>query len=469
MEKIDDHTVSFKFGKPEGLFLVIMATPSGMAPTRHPAHYLKQFLPKYNKNVEAMAKKNGYKTWQDQFNDKNALYGSGNPDKPELFAWNVKIPYGANTSRAEAERNPYYWKVDSEGNQLPYLDKVVLNIVENDQAALLKMLNGELDMYSGSVKDKPVLYKNRKKGNFHFIDVAMTQMNNTVIALALAHKDPIKRKVFNDKNFRIGLSYALNRQEILDVVYVSQGEPWQTAPRPESKYFDKEMAKQYTEHDPDKANQYLDKVLPKKGSDGMRLGPDGKTFSFLIEINEEPTWIDAMDLVKKYWRSVGIDVNVKSESTELFGTRKDGNEVDASVWSGDGGLDMMVEPRWYFPYSTWSLFAVPWANWYNAGGLTGKIDKDAVTGPIVEPPDIAKKQMQLYEQIKRTADPKKQSDLMTQIIQIAKDQFWAMGINLPVPLYEAVKNDFRNVPNKALYAYQYPTPGPWNPQQFFHE
>ncbi|CAA9575588.1 MAG: Oligopeptide ABC transporter, periplasmic oligopeptide-binding protein OppA, partial [uncultured Thermomicrobiales bacterium] len=50
-----------------------------------------------------------------------------------------------------------------------------------------------------------------------------------MIALNLTHKDPVKRQIFGNKDFRIGLSHAINRQEIIDIGYVSQGEPWQSA------------------------------------------------------------------------------------------------------------------------------------------------------------------------------------------------------------------------------------------------
>lgn len=273
--KLDDYTVSFQFAVPNGLFLQNLATPSGSTFTNYPAHYMKQFHKKYNPQVSQEVKKRKLNTWVDLFNLMATAYS--NPDKPVLYAWRYRSAYGAeSTTQFVAERNPYYWKVDPEGNQLPYLDRVVYRLVEKPEVMVLMALNGELDFqdrHINALPNKPVFYRNQQKGGFHFVDEVPSSMNTAIIALNLTTRNKTLRQVFNDVNFRIGLSHAINRQEIIDVLYVSQGEPWQAAPRRESPFFDEAMAKQYTEHDPEKANAYLDKVLPRKDGRGRRLGP----------------------------------------------------------------------------------------------------------------------------------------------------------------------------------------------------
>jgi len=260
---------------PNGLFLQNLATPSGSTFTNYPAHYMKQFHKKYNPQVSQEVKKRKLNTWVDLFNLMATAYS--NPDKPVLYAWRYRSAYGAeSTTQFVAERNPYYWKVDPEGNQLPYLDRVVYRLVEKPEVMVLMALNGELDFqdrHINALPNKPVFYRNQQKGGFHFVDEVPSSMNTAIIALNLTTRNKTLRQVFNDVNFRIGLSHAINRQEIIDVLYVSQGEPWQAAPRRESPFFDEAMAKQYTEHDPEKANAYLDKVLPRKDGRGRRLGP----------------------------------------------------------------------------------------------------------------------------------------------------------------------------------------------------
>ncbi len=160
----------------------------------------------------------------------------------------------------------------------------------------------------------------------------------------------------------------------------------------------------------------------------------------------------AAPIVQKYLKAVGIDMQPKVEDRALMYTHKDANEFDAMDWGGDGGLDVMLEPRWYFPFSAESQFGELWQYWYN---------KDP-RGE--EPPAAPKKQMELYDQLKATGDTKKQDDLMKQILQIAQEQFYAIGIALPTNGYGIVKNNFKNVMKTMPGAWLFPNPGPSDPR-----
>src|SRR5690625_5508470 len=106
-------------------------------------------------------------------------------------------------------------------------------------------------------------------------------MNTTMISLNEDHEDGAKREVFQNKDFRIGLSHAINRQAIIDTVYQRQGEPWQGAPRPEHRFYDEAMAKQYTKNDVEQANQYHhDAGYSKTNANGIRLGPDRNRITY---------------------------------------------------------------------------------------------------------------------------------------------------------------------------------------------
>ncbi|MBC7321369.1 ABC transporter substrate-binding protein, partial [bacterium] len=146
VEKIDTYTVRFTFKKPNGLFLPYFATGAGRS-VLVPSHYLKQFHVNYTSKdkLNELVKKEGLNTWIDLFNNKNNFWM--NPDLPVVFAWKVTTPLGVST-RVVFERNPYYWKIDTEGNQLPYIDRLVVDVVENIEVMKMKALNGEIDMQS---------------------------------------------------------------------------------------------------------------------------------------------------------------------------------------------------------------------------------------------------------------------------------------------------------------------------------
>ena len=481
IEKRGDYGFTITFEQPNGLFIQNACTPSGSPTgfewTRYPAHYLKQFHKQYADpaKLDQLIKENSAEDWAKLFRLKGAgIPGTpydarwSNADLPTLYAWRIVEPYGTAT-RVTCERNPYYFKIDTEGNQLPYIDKVNYEVLQDAQVLLLKASNGEIDIHDRHIntdQNKAVLSDNQQKGQYHFFDEIPSGMNTNVFCLNLTHKDPVLRKIFQDKNVRIALSHAINRQEIIDTIYVSQGEPWQCGPRKESSYYNEKLAKQYTEYDVKKANDLLDQAGYKKAGDGFRQRPDGQRITIVIEVSAtgtDATALDTTKLVAGYWQKVGIDAQVKSEDRSLLYTRKGANDHDCVVWGGGSGLrDAILDPRLYFPSSNESNFAQPWYVWYQKPG-------NPQCQPE-EPPEAAKKQMDLYTTgVLGSGDEAGQTAAFKQILEIAQDQFYAIGIALPAPGYGIVKNNVRNVPKELPGSWLYPNPGPTNPEQYSFE
>lgn len=450
--KIDARTVQFAFEVPNGLFLQNLCTgPALLARMYRPAHYLKTVHPKYNQAaVDAKMKELGSKDLIAYWDVVASPWF--NPELPTLNAWIVKSPMGKN-DKVTLERNPYYWKVDTEGNQLPYIDYFQSEIHQDTNTMVLKILAGEIDMqdrHIATLSNKSVFADGAQKGNFRLHPMVMTSMNTAVISFNLNQKDPVLRELFQNKNFRIAVSHAIDRKKIIDTVFVSQGEPWQVAPRrEEAKYFDEQMAKQY-EFDTAKANQLLDQILPKKGANGMRLRPDGKPLSITLELvnGMGDGWADVAELVKKNWAAAGIDMNFKIEDRALWDKRKDSGEMEVTFWVGDGGVGFTLEPRYYMPFYGNTEWAPLWGYWFATNGKQGE-----------EPSAPAKKQMDLYRQLEQTSDLAKQDQLMKDILKIAKDEFWAMGISLPAQGYGIAKNDLKGVPKTMFNSWTWPHPG----------
>ena len=90
-----------------------------------------------------------------------------------------------------------------------------------------------------------------------------------IINLNLTHKNPELRELFNKKDFRVALSYGIDRQAMIDTALLGDGEPWQQGPFEDHPYFNKRLSTQYLEFKPDEANKLLDGIgLDKRGSDG---------------------------------------------------------------------------------------------------------------------------------------------------------------------------------------------------------
>jgi peptide/nickel transport system substrate-binding protein len=474
IEQVDELRFAVTFERPDGLFIQNLATPNGDDWTRYPKHYLQQFHAKYNTtNLDQLVAETGTETWARLFQQMgSAIPGTPtdarfqNLDMPTLYAWKLVEPY-ADGTRVRVDRNPYYFKVDPDGNQLPYIDEVVFNAVQDNEVLLLQATSGEIDMHVRHINtdaNKSVLSQSAADGGYRLFETLPAIMNRVMISLNLTHQDPALQAIFANKDFRIGLSHAINRQEIIDAVYVGQGEPWQGSPRPESAYTNETLAKQFTEYDVALANEHLDRVLPDKDGSGMRLRPDGQPFIFSVEVatGSVASPVDEMSLVVGYWQQVGVNAQLKPEDRSLLYQRKDANEHECVVWQGDGGLqDAILEMRWYAPVNNESNYAIGWYQWFAKP-----------TNPLaapVEPPEEVQAQLRLVTQLWETIDPAAQAELFQQILDIAIEQFYAIGILLPGPGYGIVKNNFKNVLEPMPDAYLYPSPGPTNPEQYYFE
>jgi len=471
-EKVDDHTVTITLESPDGLFLKKMCQHSGEAWNIYPKHYLSQFHETYNTtNLDELIAENEADDWGHLFRMKggiisgtpyNALWQ--NPELPRLHVWSIVQPYGEST-RVTMERNPYYFKVDPEGNQLPYIDNLDFEEIQDAEVLLLKTTAGEMDLVHRSictVANKSILAESRESGGYNFFDAVPSIMNTNCYKFNMTHKDPVKREIFQNRDFRIGMSHAINRQEVIDTIYVSQGEPWQAAPL-EGPYFNETLAKQYTEYDVDLANEHLDKVLPEKDGDGWRLRPDGERLTFVLEVNgaEFVEMPDTANLVINYWREVGVDCQSRVVDRALFDQHVNANDDDVHVWPGGSvAQDALLNPYNYMPMPGLS-FAKPWYNWW-------KQPADPQAEPE-EPIEPIKQQFALYDELTATADPDEHTRLLNEILAIAQENFWVIGIGTPAVVYGVRKNTLMNVPDSMWEAAVYPSPGPANPAQYYFE
>lgn len=465
--KIDETTVKFSFPSSYALFLEQMATPLGQHPTLFAKHYCSRFHPKYNPGVADLVKAANLSDWGTLFRarcgDIEIPSRWGNPEKPTIDPWVVKEAYTGGATRVVMERNPYFWQVDSAGNQLPYIDRLTFNISQDVESLMLDAISGRIDLqerHLDTLQNKPTLSQNMQKGGYRLIELINSSSQQVQIYLNMTHKDVKMREMFANKEFRRALSLGMNRKEIIDLVYLGQSEPHQTGPRPGHPWYHAGLSKQFTDFDTAQANAILDKLgYAKKDSAGFRLRPDGQKVFFAIDVIPTlyPDHVDALELVKRHWAEIGVDVKVNTIERALYYTRGDNNDHDAAVWPGPGGLDPMLDPRDYLAQHTQgSRYALPWAQWYVSGGKDGQ-----------EPPESQKQRMKLYDQARATADLQKRGELMKQVFDLTAEAFETIGICLAVNAFGICKNNLQNVPPRYPNAWSWPNPGPALPQQFF--
>jgi peptide/nickel transport system substrate-binding protein len=469
LEVVDEQTFKVIFPAPNGFFVQQLAWAQQDQMTRTPKHYLEQFHIRYNPDADALAKEQGLESWIALFQreigmlDDNTFYQNGN--RPTLNAWVFTdgAP-GENTERAIATRNPYYFKVDDQGTQLPYFDRVVYQMVADPEVLLLKTLQGEIDImdqYICTPANKPVLFDGQETGNYGFYTLKETAANVMAFQLNLNHLDPVKNKLFNTMEFRQAMSHAIDRQALIDAVFVGQGSPAQPSMREGDPLYNEQLAKQFTEFDPAKANELLDALIPNKDGEGYRQDEEGRRVSIIFEIDQtRTTFLDMFELAIPMFQAIGIDAQMRTMDRSLWEERvRRGREYDATAhqFGANSGIAAMLDARFYVPINNNCFYAPGWALYYT------QPDNEAA----VEPPEAVKAQQELYRSLVGTADPAKQNELMAQVLQNAADLFFTFGVSLPADGYGVVKNDVVNLLDTMPNSFGWPTPGPARPEQFF--
>lgn len=468
VEIVDEQVFKVVFKEPNGFFATQLACSNQDHLSRTPAHYLKQFHIKYNKDADKLAKERGFETWIALFQREHGLTEDNvffqNSNRPTLAAWKFTTAPGEDTERAVAERNPYYFKVDTEGTQLPYFDKINYQMVSDPEVLLLKTLQGEIDMmdqYIGTPTNKPVLYDGQEKGGYHFYTLKETAANVMVFQLNLNHTDPTKNALFNNRDFRVAMSHSIDRQALIDAVFVGQGAPAQPSIVEGDPLYNERLAKQYTEYDPDKANEILDGIVPDRDGDGYRLDAEGRRLSIIFEIDQvRTTFIDMFQLALPMMQDVGIDAQIRTMDRSLWETRvRNGREFDATAhqFGANGGIAAMLDPRYFVPFNGNSIYAPGWSLYFT----------DPQNDDAIEPPEDVKAQQQRYKDLLGTGDPEKQQKIMAAMLEAAADMFLVWGVSLPPDSYGVVKNDMVNTLPVMPNSFIWPTPAPTGPEQFF--
>ena len=455
-EKIDDYTWRISFGAPAGIFLLYLASNHGLSFMQFPKHFCQQYHVDYvaKETLEKMAKDAGFEFWYQLYNNKRSQSGGGNPDCPVIFAWKVTVP--APKMPVVAERNPYYWKVDTAGNQLPYIDRIEFMLVESAPIINMRAMAGEVDMQLRHMTfdNYPLFMDNREQGDYRILGWSRGYITDSMIQPNIMHLDPVMRQIIGDKRFRWALSLGMNREEIIESVFLGVTEPNQISPTPTSPFYWEEQAKNMLEHDPARANAYLDEMgLTERDSADYRLRPDGKRLTLIFDYAPIfGSWGDIIGLLAVQWKDLGIEVIPSEMSRQLYVERFDGaNLQDIHIWTANGEFHLVGECRTYIQFQN-----KPLNDWRNTGGREGE-----------EPPEHILEQYKYWDEITVTVDTEKQKELMRKILEIHKEHMVTIGICTAPPEVVVVKNNFRNVPDSAVSDWPLLTPGNTIPEQYF--
>jgi peptide/nickel transport system substrate-binding protein len=466
VEKLSNYMLKWTYKQPNTAFLLNLANMDGADKSISnlvfvPAHYLKQFHPNYasKSNLKAKVKKAGFDTWTQLFAIEALPHLSG--VRPGMAGW---VPNGSTVSDRvfKIKRNPYFVGVDPAGNQLPYIDEVHFTFFADKEALNLAAVSGEIDFQGRHINMStyPVLKENESQNNYRVVTWPTFGGSDAVIMFNQTWQGP-EGELFRNKQFRIALSYAINRNAIKELAFFGLGESRQGVPAPFHPYYPgDEYAFKYTQYDVNKANKILDKFLSKKDSKGFRLLPSGKPFD--IEIGVVPqfgAWTDIAQLVVENWADIGVKAHVEvRERTQQFAMRP-ANELMAEVWNEDTtGFPFSGQPK-FDPRSDPALtFAPLVAKWYATNGKQG-----------VEPSKEIKRLVEIIDEGK-TSSRNRQVKLAKELFRIWADNVWEIGTVGLTPMIQGVlvaNKKLRNIPEVAGNDWPLRTPGDTRLEQYF--
>jgi len=393
-KKVDDLTFTVTFKVPYGLFpdqvasLQVGSNISQLSPCggmMSPKHYMKQFHAKYIglEQANKLAKDLGFDNWAKMFCARNNPIQ--NPDTPSTAAWVPKT--GFNTQQSIWERNPYYWAVDTEGNQLPYIDRIVFDLVQELEVLNLKAIAGEFSAQNRhlDVNKLPVFIGNQAKGKYRVELNKSPASGGSSTGIGFNQDfeaDPEIASLLRNADFRRALSMGIDRDEINEVFFLGQSRPSSTCAWPDPPYAPgKEYDQKYHTLDRNAANKLLDSVgLAKRDSEGYRLLPSGKRLDLQILTPGGlfQDWPGQMEMISQHWKkNLGVKATVDVVDRSLREKRLRANEAQLAVWGVNGSSGLWLFPENSLAYDWYSMMGPMSGQWFQDNKVgrqpTGKV------------------------------------------------------------------------------------------------
>jgi peptide/nickel transport system substrate-binding protein len=436
--KIDDYTVEYHFAAPYPMALNVITSWNGM-PGRFflPSHKIQELHADYNPDAATAAAALGYDTWQEAVNGFANLMWPGSDPKgllPTLGMWRQA---SVTSTEVVFERNPYYWAVDTEGNQLPYIDRVRAEIVPDPEVYVVNIIQGKYDFGKAAADKIELLKANEANGNYGIRLYSGDVVSQPAYAFNQNHRDAALREIFQDVRFRQAMSVAINRDEINDLVFDGYGTPTQATVNRAASFYDPAWGEAFAQYDPDLANQLLDEMgLNQRNNDGWRLRPDGRVLEFIINANDPAT-----ELVRDYWREVGVKAELNAIDVNLYWTRGEGGELDLGTWGVDNSVEIKVfQSVSKFWMGTGDLaYAIDWVRWHDTRGAEG-----------VEPPDRVKEYFANWDAI-QLASGAEYERLAKEIFDFYAEEVYIIGTVGYGLNAVFVSQNLNNVPEQLLF------------------
>ncbi len=462
IEIIDEQTFKFVLAAPKPGLLVHFA--SSYAQGFQPAHFLGQYHPDLNPEADALAAEFGFESGYDFV---NFYYGASDwTDTPTPMLRDPdlapRLPYGTTptleshifvTDTTEGRKlvaNPYFFQVDTTGQQLPYISRQDERYINDNEVRILTMVNGDVDYKAQSVQlpSVPLLLDNMESGDYSI------QLKPTIamptFSFNMTIEDDARREVYNNIDFRRAMSVAIDRDGLNSVAFFDQGTPQQyTGFSPTPTFVDPALVTYATEFSADEANTLLDGIgMVDTDGDGFRELPNGDKLVLNLQFATQGVAAEVVEFVGQNWADVGIETTVKEVTPDEYRAAQSANELDVMMWQrGEPvAIHLGTNASWVPPYADYfgHRNGMLWAEYLETGGTLG-----------MEPPAWAMSMVDDIAAFQQAVPGSAEAgEIGARMAQTMTESLMFIGtVSAPAPIY--VSNRLSNVPEFQTWSYEY--------------
>ena len=446
-EVVDELTVKYSWKQPNPLFLTALAGARPMY-IYQPAHYMRQFHQKYadENTLKEIVEKEDVQDWGRLHVRKGRQYRPENPEMPSLQPWvnTTQLP----SERIRFKRNEYFHRVDPQGQQLPYIDEVIINIVSKSIIPA-KTGTGESHLQGRYLRfdNYAFLKKGEEEGGYKVYLWPSGRGSEITLLPNLNAIDPEWKKAMRDVRVRRAISMAIDREEINEAIFFGLAQETGNSVLEDSPLYKDEYAYAWTDFDPDQANKLLDEAGYAKKDDGFRYLPDGRKMEIIVETaGESSQETDVLQLVTDHMKNIGIALFVKPGQRDILRQRVGAGEVVMSTWEGlNRGLATPdMNPEELVPVSSvqgqWPI----WGKYYETKGEGGEKPEGQEVQELVE----------LYKGWRQAPNRNNQKEIWHKMLKIFTDQVYTIGIVSGGLQPVVVNENIRNLPKDGVWAFE---------------
>ncbi|MBQ4452892.1 MAG: ABC transporter substrate-binding protein [Clostridia bacterium] len=434
---LDDYSFTMTFVSPKPEFLRELAINGKWFFA--PKHWLEEHVAVYNDPNKTADEKNEY-AQKLGFSDMKALGNSYTyyywivVGRPTLRAWTIDGDF--NAEMCIWKRNPYYWKVDAEGKQLPYIDELHFRRYADGSQALLWTMDGTADISSIGLADVETVLESDAKVNL--VEWSSTGWSSQSMQLNLAVQDELKRPLYQNVNFRHALSILIDREQIAAIVDNGYTEPAQSAPGEGAQGYDPEWTAKWTELDPEEAAKLLAECGLVKGEDGFWAFADGTRLVLNLQYQNEAD-AQLAELIQNDLAKAGIDSTTRMYDRSIMEEMRSANQHEIVLnYENFDTFSMSLRPDYFVPLRDYCVWGSAFGLWY-----LNTIDNKGREG-AVEPPEDVKAMLEIYTDMKNATTSEEKEGFALQLLDCFREGIYEIGFTSSLPAIYAVNEKMHN-------------------------